>query len=219
MRIRVLALTTGIVAALAAGIIATPVANAAQLTVAGDKCTITYSENELKASLRSEAAAGQAIVAELKRLLPGAAADINLAIDNGLNDNAVNARIEAAAVAAGFNAGEAYDLLDLALWVRDVDARYAALSEGARTVTLTRTEAARLIREAPGYQYWGPRERGTWSVRGNAVLRNSEKAVIASQAPHIPMLQACVDGRPGTYNVTDPGTGSSGSSGFSFGSS
>lgn len=98
--------------------------------MAGDKCTITYTGNELKASLRSEAAAGQAIVAELKRLLPGAAADINLAIDNGLNDNAVNARIEAAAVAAGFSAGEAYDLLDRALWVRDVDARYAALSEG-----------------------------------------------------------------------------------------
>ncbi len=70
MKTRALTLTLGITAVLSASALTSPIANAAQLNVAGDTCTLTFSDIDVQALEELYHGMGEGVFADLKKALP-----------------------------------------------------------------------------------------------------------------------------------------------------
>lgn len=223
MKIRPFACTVAITGALTASLLSAPLASAAQLTITDDVCTTTWSEAEVVQITRLFKESGQTLIAELKKVMPSVAADIDaVTSDEGVDNSGRMERINVAGVAAGLGDGEA-ELLLFTAWVL---INSEPLSDVGEPETITRQEAAESLSQGNDNIWLGDVEQ-TLSTPGRAVL--TKAVAIATPLLNLEktLLQACVDGEPGTYNLNTGGggggntdlPGSSGSSGFSFGSS
>lgn len=223
MRTRTFACTIGITAALATSVISAPLASAAQLTITDDVCTTTLSEAEVETALRISDDAGHTLVAEMKKLLPSVAADIDAVMAAEDADHSERlARIEAAGINAGLDPDEPFWLLFLAAILLESE----ALGNTLEPETLTKQEAAELLAQWNDEIFVGDEEQ-PWSAPARVLLTKTTDTLAPVLNLEKTLLQACVDGEPGTYNLNTGGggggntdlPGSSGSSGFSFGSS
>lgn len=209
MKTRALTLTLGITAVLSASALTSPIANAAQLNVAGDTCTLTFSDIDVQALEELYHGMGEGVFADLKKALPSVRGDIDLVIDNdGDVSEAVYARIDAAAVAAGFNAGESRSILDAGIQF----SHYESSTEVLEADTFSKTEAAERLASGTsgvGGDYPGSAPAGAIMVKAVDRLR-----ITLGDWQRI-VDQACVDGRSGTYNLKVKGSGSSGSTDLS----
>lgn len=198
-------------------------ASAAQLTITDDVCTTTLSEAEVETALRIFEDAGHTLVAEMKKLLPSVAADIDAVMAAEDADHSERrARIEAAGINAGLDPDEPFLLIFLARILLDSE----ALGNTLEPETLTKQEAAELLAQWNDGILIGDEEQ-PWSAPARVLLTKTTDTLAPVLNLEKTLFQACVDGEPGTYNLNTGGggggntdlPGSSGSSGFSFGSS
>lgn len=178
---------------------------------------------------------GHTMVSELKKLLPSVAADIDARFtDVDTEDPERLARLEAAGVNAGLKPEEVSFLFGWA-WLM---VNHETLGVIYIPETMTKQEAAEWfvrVNDATVDGIWVDGEVQSWSTPAQTVLMKATDTIAPISNLQETVHKACVDGEPGTYDIDlnavgggDGGgevggnsdlPGSSGSSGFSFGSS
>ncbi|AIK84870.1 hypothetical protein CGLAR1_06285 [Corynebacterium glutamicum] len=221
MRIRSASLALGTAAALAVCLFSAPISSAAELTINGDTCTIKFSEDDLKTVARSMEAYGKIIQAELKKAMPSVAEDIDAAIAGEADEEASN-RITEARIKAGFTEEEFFALsfaMAYSSWVASDPSSAEILND----TTISKTEAAKHL----GSEATSGTDTEGWSDKGKEIMRKAESAFKDMTDLENTLAKACIEDRPGTYDLRISGGGgntgdqgsASGSSSFSFGSS
>lgn len=226
MRIRRLSLGILATVGIAASTLLAPHANAAELTITGDTCTVTLSATDKQRIIAAYSKWGDNLIAELKREVPAAASDIDYIINNAGRSGPISVEVEAAvarvvvaSVAKGFfnvdDNPEVSQILLIALYFKTEPTLFV------NDLTITRSDIPVDPEDPtdidPGVGASEPYKR---------VLQNSMHGGMSAVGEwYGDVYAACRDGEPGTYNVRAAPTGGGGgggglgSGGSSFGSS
>ncbi len=221
MRIRRLSLGILATVGIAASTLLAPHANAAELTITGDTCTVTLSATDKQRIIAAYSKWGDNLIAELKREVPAAASDIDYIVENvdftgpdSVEVEAALARVVAASVAKGFfnvdDNPEATQILVIALIIKTDPTMFAQdLTFTRSTIPVDPVDPTDID---PGDGASEPYKR---------VLQNSMHGGMTAVGEwYGDVYAACRDGEPGTYNVrvTPTGGGGGGGNGGGFGS-
>ena len=226
MHIRRLSLGILATVGIAASTLFAPHANAAELAITGDTCTVTLSATDRERMIAAYREWGDNLITELKREVPTAASDIDYIMANANTSDPIPVEVEAAltrviaaSVAKGFfnvdGSAEASQILFLALLAKTETGLFA------NDLTITRSDIPVDPEDPtdfdPGVGASEPYKR---------VIQNSiPNRLNAVSEWYGEVYAACRDGEPGTYNVRVAPTGGGGggggfgSGGSSFGSS